>query len=233
MQQALQAINPSQNLMSSKSLLEIINIERQNNLENSIRANDFIARIEDELTGDYYETFVVQNTNNTTSKIFNLTQDQCLLISMRESKAVRRAVLLKLKDTQKPLTHVESLRLLADTIERNEIIQSQLLIAQPKAEALDLMTFCEGLLGVREAAKVLKMKQNELVTLLINRDWLYRDGHNTLQAYSKRLEQDYVKHVMTVPIQSKDGSDRVYQQPKITAKGMVRLAQIVGRGVKK
>ena len=83
--------------MSSRDLLELVNNARLQHGEKAIRANDFNSRIEDELEGYHYESFVVQNSNNTESTVFKLTQDQCLLVSMRESKAVRRTVLEKLK----------------------------------------------------------------------------------------------------------------------------------------
>ena len=77
-----------------------------------VRLNDFNNRIADELSDDHYESFVVQNTNNTTSVIFNLTLDQCMLVSMRESKSVRRFVLAKIKELELKL---QSTRLFALT----------------------------------------------------------------------------------------------------------------------
>jgi hypothetical protein len=42
--------------MSSRDLLEVVNNARLHHGENAIRANDFNARIENELEGDHYET---------------------------------------------------------------------------------------------------------------------------------------------------------------------------------
>lgn len=83
--------------MSSLELLQIINVAREEAREKPIRRNDFSARIADELEGEDYESFVVRNRNGTTSQAYKLTKDQCTLVSMRESKAVRRSVLQKLK----------------------------------------------------------------------------------------------------------------------------------------
>ena len=102
--------------MSSKILLEIINFARLSFNENPVRLNDFNSRIADELEDEHYETFVVQNTNNTKSIVYGLTIDQCMLIGMRESKAVRKNVLATLKQN-KPLNYLnlsEALRLAAD-----------------------------------------------------------------------------------------------------------------------
>ena len=70
--------------MSSKDLLELINQVRQNFGESPVRLNDFNNRIVDELDGQHYESFVVQNLNNTQSTYFNLTIEQCTLVGMRE-----------------------------------------------------------------------------------------------------------------------------------------------------
>ena len=101
--------------MSSIDLLGLINDYRSQHGESNIRANDFHARVVDELDGSHYESFVVQNPNKTTTTVFSLTIDQCTLVAMRESKGVRRNVLERLKALQpKPpaqLTTLEILRI--------------------------------------------------------------------------------------------------------------------------
>ena len=82
--------------MSSAELLEIINSARAEAGEPEIRRNKFAEKIEDELEGEHYTKRVVQNLNKTESVIFDLTRDQCMLVSMRESKAVRRNVVARL-----------------------------------------------------------------------------------------------------------------------------------------
>jgi len=97
-------MNALQNLektMSSKELLDIINLARTQSGESELRLNKFNEKIEDELEGENYTFSVVQNPNNTESKIYQLTSDQCMLLTMRESKQVRRMVLAKLKGMTK------------------------------------------------------------------------------------------------------------------------------------
>lgn len=86
--------------MSSIELLKVINKARKDFGEKPVRLNDFNNRIADELGGDDYETFVVQNPNNTTSIAYSLTLDQCILVGMRETKSVRRYVLAKIKELE-------------------------------------------------------------------------------------------------------------------------------------
>lgn len=86
--------------MVSSSLLELVNKAREASGEKPVRHNDFLARCKDELDGDDYESFVVQNSNKTSTEYLKLTEDQCKLVAMRESKSVRRAVLEELKRIQ-------------------------------------------------------------------------------------------------------------------------------------
>ena len=82
--------------MTSIELLDLVNEARTEFGEGDVRRNDFTARCRDELAGDHYETFVVQNLNKTESVELRMTRDQCMWVLMRESKAVRRRVTAKL-----------------------------------------------------------------------------------------------------------------------------------------
>lgn len=122
-------VNTNLQLMSSKDLLEIINAVRAEMGEPILRLNKFNEKIEDELDGEYYTKSVVQNSNNTTSTIYELTIDQCTLIGMRKSKAVRKNVLAKLKEKQLgvklPQTYIEALKALVESEEQKELIAKQ------------------------------------------------------------------------------------------------------------
>ena len=124
-------INSNIKTMSSRELLEIINQVRSDIGEPLLRLNSFNLKIEDELEGDHYTKNVVENSNQTISYIYELTIDQCILIGMRESKAVRRSVLEILKKKQSdfyiPQTYGEALQLCADQAK-------QLELAAPKVE---------------------------------------------------------------------------------------------------
>ncbi|MHB0783043.1 phage antirepressor [Pseudomonas alloputida] len=97
--------------MDTTELLALVNEARASFGEGSVRHNDFVARCKDELDGEHYETFVVQNLNNTQSEGLRLTADQCKLVAMRESKGVRRRVLARLNDLEgqqaRPMTQAE------------------------------------------------------------------------------------------------------------------------------
>lgn len=97
--------------MDTTELLALVNEARAAFGESSVRHNDFVARCKDELDGEHYESFVVQNLNNTQSEGLRLDADQCKLVAMRESKGVRRRVLARLNELEgqagRPMTQAE------------------------------------------------------------------------------------------------------------------------------
>lgn len=103
-------ITTIQKTMTSTELLEIINTAREDAGESAIRRNDFVARCRDELDGDYYETFVVSNQRGPASEVISMTRDQCLLVSMRESKTVRRSVLARLKRPEDAAAVIDAIK---------------------------------------------------------------------------------------------------------------------------
>jgi hypothetical protein len=129
--------------MTSDELLELINGARSELGEPPIRRNKLAEKIEDELTGEHYTKRVVRNLNSTESAVFDLTRDQCMLVSMRESKAVRRRVVAKLNSLVNqgefaiPQTRAEAMRLAADLEEQNVVLALQNQQQAAKIESLE------------------------------------------------------------------------------------------------
>ena len=94
------AILNTNDTMTSLELIEVVNQARAMHGEPEIRRNDFAARCVNELDGEYYETFVVENHNGTSSVGIRMTRDQCMYVLMRESKSVRRTATQQLNKPQ-------------------------------------------------------------------------------------------------------------------------------------
>lgn len=152
----------AQPTMSSIELLALINQARAAFNEPEGRRNQFNARVEDELEGTHYKKTVVTNENGTESVVFKLSQDQCMLVSMRESKAVRRWVLDKLKAMGVPQTMAQALRLAADQAEKIEQQQAQLALAAPKVNFFDKVVERTTLMTATQVAQKLGMSAIKL-----------------------------------------------------------------------
>ena len=96
---------PASNIqtMTSEELFKLVNIAREQLGETLIAYPDFRDRMLDELDGciDFrQENFLTEIRSNKERKVWTLTVEQCMLVSMRESKAVRRSVLHKFKELE-------------------------------------------------------------------------------------------------------------------------------------
>lgn len=91
-----------QQTMTSLELREVVNAARAEAGENPVRNDQFFLRIEDELEGELaVAKKMVNPEGGRPQKYYDLTLDQCTLVGMRESKAVRRNVLAQIKRLEK------------------------------------------------------------------------------------------------------------------------------------
>lgn len=222
--------------MSSTELLEIINSARAEAGEPEIRRNKFAEKIEDELDGEHYPKRVVQNLNKTESVVFDLTRDQCMLVSMRESKAVRRRVLARLNALDAspsiPQTLPEALRLAADLAEQNNQLRLVVTEQAPKVEALARIADARGSMCLTDAAKHLGVQRCKLIDWMRANRWIYRrEGCARWLAYQPRLSAGLLDHKVTVLGLDEEGDQRLASQVRITPKGLSVLAQKLALGV--
>ncbi|ENC1031644.1 phage antirepressor Ant, partial [Escherichia coli] len=158
---AVNVIPNTGDTIDSQTLLKMVNDARKLCSEKPVRNNDFIARVKDELDGEYYEIFVVQKLNNTTSEIISMTFKQALRVAARESKAVRRSLIDKLEELQQastaspaiPQTLPEALRLAAELAEQKQLLEQkahqlnqQLVAAAPKVDFANRVSVAKGIL---------------------------------------------------------------------------------------
>lgn len=154
-------MNQESSTMSSFDLFIIVNESRCVNHEPKIRLNRFNEKIESELEGEHYTKSVVKNQNGTESFEYMLTIDQCMLISMRESKAVRKSVLARIRQLESnqafqiPQTLGEALQLAADQAK-------QLELQAPKVAFVDNLVKRSNLLTATQVASKHKLSAVKL-----------------------------------------------------------------------
>lgn len=217
--------------MSSKDLLDVINEVRKAENEKPIRANDFHARVADELSDFNYETFVVQNLNKTESTIFKLTQDMCMLVAMRESKKVRRIVLEKLKGQFSQTNTIflpnfnnpaEAARAWADEVEKNQRLLVTTHEQTKKIESLESLfkhgesvtQFCKKLNGVNvmDVSKFLEKK-----------NWLYNESKSGVRWRVKSYARDKYMTEEVTEITPHGLEPFIINKPVLLKAGAVKL----------
>lgn len=183
--------------MTSVDLRDLINEARLNAGESKVRNDQFIARIEDELGDELGECKKIAHPQSRVRMdAYDLTLDQCMLVGMRESKAVRRSVLEKLKAFEAPRVlatlpdfsnPVAAARAWADEFEQKQIAEQALAIAAPKVEFVDRYVESTGLKGFRQTAKLLKANEARFREFLLDKKILYRMG-GEWQAYQQHID---------------------------------------------
>lgn len=127
-----------------------------------------------------------------------------------------------------PKTYAEALRLAADQAE-------QLALMAPKVAALDRIAESTGSMTIREAAKDLQIQPSVLTKWLLDNRWIFRQGKTRL-AFQPRINAGLMEHKVTViDVNSPDGTtqEKTVSQPRITPKGLAKLAQVVPGAKKK
>lgn len=164
--------------MTSDQLLDLINEARDEAGEPAIRRNKLAEKIEDELAGEHYTKRVVQNLNNTESAVFDLTRDQCMLVSMRESKAVRRKVVAKLNalaaatERRLPENLPDALRFAADLAEEKAVLALENQQQAKKIEALEHL-FMPGETVPQFAKRLNGVNSQLIMAFLIEQKWIF------------------------------------------------------------
>lgn len=205
--------------ITSYYLYKIINQCREDAGESKIRINDFNARIIDELEGDHYETFVVQNPNKTETKAFRLSLEQATLVGMRESKAVRRSVLEKLKPSAPkhilPQSFAEALQLAANQA-------AELEAARPAVAFVERYVQSTGNLGFRQVCKLLKAKEPAFRQFLEDNRIMYKLAGDWVP---------YASHIDAGRFYVTTGTgdnDHNFTSAKFTPKGVEWVAKLWG-----
>lgn len=215
--------NVAREKMSSFDLLELVNSARAEFGESEVRRNDFTARCRDELDGEYYETFVVRNQRGPASEGLMLTKDQCLLVSMRESKAVRRSVVAKINALETPeLSTIEILQIAMESEKARLMLTAQVEQQATKIHSLENLfkegmthtQFCKGLNGVNVM---------QVGNYLEGRSWLYNESKSgTRHRVGSYARDKYMtEHQVEVTPHGKDPF--ISYTPILLKKGAARL----------
>src|SRR5260364_326881 len=104
-------------------------------------------------------------------------------------------------------------------------LESKLNAQAPKVEALDRIAMANGAMCITDAAKTLQIRPTELFGWLHSNRWIYRrPGNAGWLTHQDKLQSQVLQHKV-VTIAHSDGSERVTEQVRVTAKGLTRLSE--------
>ena len=122
---------------------------------------------------------------------------------------------------------------LAITAARVEKLTAQLAIAEPKAAAFDRWLSSNVHYGVAEVAQALhdlgaSMGRNRLFADMATRGWIYRDPRGDWRPYQAQIETGRLAVKLSRCENSRTGEEFAAHTVRITTKGAVALADLLG-----
>lgn len=130
-----------------------------------------------------------------------------------------------------PQSFAEALQLAADKQREVEAKDAEIAALKPRSEALATIAEGEGTFCIRDAAKMLQVKEQGLVAYLSGNGWIYRrdpDGPWVMTA--RRHGQGWMETKL-VPVPIGEGRTRNKPQARITSAGLTVLAMRLGKPV--
>lgn len=163
---------------------------------------------------------------------FHLCKRDALVIASGYSVELRARIIdrwqeLESKKPENPLLQLANAVLTAQAIIQDQ--SQKLLIAEPKAAALDLIAGSDDSRCIRDTAKELKIKPSTLTKYLLENSWIYRQARDDaklgkVMAYQHRIDQGLIEHCSVV-VEHK-GQTKLATNVKITGKGFARLSLV-------
>jgi Rha family phage regulatory protein len=183
--------------------------------------------------------YTLAETGGQQHRLFEMTRDGFSLLAMgfTGGKALKwklkyieafNIMEAELRNRPVPQTREQimaSALLLADETMKEQA--QQIAMLAPKADALDRIAAADGSFSVTEAAKALQVRPKDLFTFLSTNGWTYRKaGSGTWLGYQTRTNAGDLEHRINTVLQA-DGTERVFEQVKVTARGLTKLAKLM------
>lgn len=199
--------------------------------------NDWITRRIKEYAftdGEDFISILSKSTGGRPSKEYHISIDMAKELSMVErnekGKKARQYFIeceRRAKDPMAALNDPTAMRGLLLTYSEKVIeLEETVHDMTPKVAAFNRIATADGSLCITSAAKHLQVRPKELFKYLAEHRWIYRrPGNKSYLAYQNRIQQGVMEHKVTTHING-DGIERIYEQARITPKGITRLSRI-------
>ena len=176
---------------------------------------------------------IYHDTYNREKPCYRLPKKEILVLVSGYSVKLRMKIVTRLEELERTvntpmmvLNDPAALRQILITYSEKVICLEETVNMQaPKVAALDRLATADGSMCITAAAKHLQVRPKDLFRYLSENRWVYRrNGNKNYLAYQGRIQQGLLEHKITTQILS-DGSERVYEQARVTPKGLARLSE--------
>lgn len=190
-----------------------------------------------EKSADLIKSSTYVDSLGRTYPCFELSKDACLDLVTGYSLPHRHAVNQRWQELEQtasadqsklPQTYIEALEALLAAEKERLALQETNAEMKPKAEYFDHLVARNLLLGVRDTAKELGVKQNQFVTFLLEGKYVYRNEKGNLRPYAQHTPSlfelkeftrgDYADAQMLITPQGRETFRLLLQVPRLEKK---------------
>ena len=241
--------------MSSVELVEFINKHRQEVATTEkpykeLRHDHFMAKVPQVLGEKAAPIFLgtdiyTNGTGGTVQRqIYQFPKRESCLLAMSYSYELQAQVFDRMTAMEEALKQPAALlpdfadpaaaaRAWAEQFEAKQLAEQQIAELAPKAEALDTIADTTNTYCIRDCAKTIGIKESELIQLLLDKKWVYRDADRKLQPHAQYvLNKVFTNRTSPVIVNKNDGKERVFLHMRVTAFGLTRITGLVNKNRK-
>ncbi|WP_404861838.1 antA/AntB antirepressor family protein [Georhizobium sp. MAB10] len=170
------------------------------------------------------------------SKEYALSLDMAKELSMVErndqGKRARQYFIQcerRAKDPATALNNPAMLRhLLLENVEKVLALEADIAELRPLADSYEHLTRRDGTMCITDASKALGMRPKDLFAFLQAKRWIYRRaGNGHWVGYQDKVQAGLLDHRVE-EVTRADGSSKITEQVRITAKGLAKLGSLTG-----
>lgn len=222
--------------MTSREIAELCNKEHRN-----------VCRDVDKLNETYQKMGLLKieqgfythpNTGNQQHKEFLLTKDQTIDLITGYNSELRIKINRRWQELEaqvaQPIFDISNPYHLLQAIEtqakQNIELTQKVEKLEPKAQALDTIADTSHTYCIRECAKTIGIKEKDLINLLLQKKWCYRDAEKKLQPHAQyMLNGVFTNKASPIIKNQNDGQERVFLHMRVTAFGLTRITGLVNK----
>lgn len=236
--------NTNEVTMSSLEIVDFINEYRAKNESNPVqlRHADFMAKapkvLGDKGLRNFSDTYI-HHQNGQTYPCFKFPKREACLMAMSYSYELQAQVFdrmtameeaLKAKNSFDITNPAHLLQAIEVQAKLNIELSEKVAVLAPKAEALEAIADTSNTYCLRECAKTIGIKESDLIKLLIDRKWVYRDSDRKLQPHAQYVINGvFTNRTSPVITNRNDGKERVFLHMRVTAFGLTRITGLVNK----
>src|SRR5690606_24237725 len=235
--------NTNEVTMSSLEIVDFINEYRAKNESSPVqlRHDSFMAKVPKVLGENQSPKFIgdYKDPKGRTYPCYHFPKREACLMAMSYSYELQARVFDRMTSMEDALRAKNSFDItnpahLLQAIEvqakLNIELSEKVAVLAPKAEALEVIADTSNTYCLRECAKTIGIKESDLIKLLIDRKWVYRDSDRKLQPHAQYVINGvFTNRTSPVITNRNDGKERVFLHMRVTAFGLTRITGLVNK----